>query len=162
MYPWLVFLHIVSIFGLLLAHGVSASVAFALRRERNIERIRALLELSAGSLMTMYISLLTLLVFGVIAGFAGGWWGNGWIWVSLVLLIGILAGMFILGSRVYSGVRKAVGLPYMENNKPHPPIEPSSAEEIDALLQRGNPVLLLLIGYGGVALITWLMVFKPF
>jgi hypothetical protein len=46
--------------------------------------------------------------------------------------------------------------------KQHPPIEPASQAEIDAFLARGNPVLLTVIGYGGVAIIAWLMMFKPF
>ena len=49
MYPWLVFVHLLGLFGFLLAHGASSSAAFALRRERNLERVRALLELSANS-----------------------------------------------------------------------------------------------------------------
>jgi hypothetical protein len=47
MYNWLVFLHVVSALGFMMAHGVSVSVAFALRRERHPERVRALLGLSA-------------------------------------------------------------------------------------------------------------------
>jgi hypothetical protein len=50
MYNWLVFLHVVSALGFMMAHGVSVSVAFALRRERHSERVRALLELSANSI----------------------------------------------------------------------------------------------------------------
>lgn len=162
MYQWLVFLHILGIFGLLLAHGASVSVSFALRRERRLERVRALLELSSNSYGVMYLSLLVLLISGIVAGVMGNWWGRGWIWISLVLLIGITAAMGALGSRVYGGTRKAIGLPYFENWKIHPPIEPASAEAIDALLAKGNPVLLTIIGLGGLAVIAWLMMFKPF
>lgn len=34
MYPWLVLLHVLGVFGFLMAHGVSVGVAFALRQER--------------------------------------------------------------------------------------------------------------------------------
>jgi hypothetical protein len=34
MCAWLVYLHLVGIFGFLIAHGASASAAFALRHER--------------------------------------------------------------------------------------------------------------------------------
>ena len=34
MYPRLVFLHVIGVFGFLMSHGVSAGVYFALRRER--------------------------------------------------------------------------------------------------------------------------------
>jgi len=50
MYPWFVYLHILGIFGFLLAHGASAAAAFALRRERNLERVRVLLDLSTSTL----------------------------------------------------------------------------------------------------------------
>jgi len=162
MYPWLVFLHILGIFGFLLAHGASASATFALRTERNPERVRAILQLSASSYASMYSSLLLLLVSGIIAGFMGQWWGKGWIWLSLVLLVVILGAMFGLGSAIYGGARKAAGMPYFEKGKPQPAVPPASAQELDAILSRGKPWLLTAIGYGGVALIAWLMMFKPF
>jgi len=162
MHPWLVFLHVLAVFGFLLAHGASAGAAFALRRERHPERVRALLEMSASSYGVMYLSLLVLLVSGIITGFTGSWWGQGWIWISLILLIAIVVAMGILGSPIYGGARKLAGLPYMERGKPQPPVEPGSAEEIDAQLSKGNPVLLTAIGYGGIAVIAWLMMFKPF
>ena len=67
-----------------------------------------------------------------------------------------------IGSRIYGGARKLAGLPYMEGGKTRPPIEPTSAEEINALLDQGNPMLLTIIGYGGIVIIAWLMMFKPF
>ena len=48
-YQIVVFLHVVSVLGYLLAHGVSAAVSFALQKERDINRVRALLDLSAAS-----------------------------------------------------------------------------------------------------------------
>lgn len=164
MHPWIVFVHLLGVFGFLLAHGASASVAFALRRERNLDRVRALLELSSNSYGVMYASLLVLLVGGIVGGFTypGGAWSWGWIWISLGLLIAILVAMTLLGSSIYGGARKATGLPFMEGMKQHPPIEPASAEELDALLAKGNPLLLTIVGYGGIAVIAWLMMFKPF
>ena len=50
----------------------------------------------------------------------------------------------------------------MESFKPHPPVEPASAAELDALLTGSQPVLLTVIGFGGLLLILWLMMFKPF
>lgn len=162
MHKWLVFLHIAGTLGFMMAHGASASVAFALRRERSPERIRALLELSGDSYNAMYLSLLILFVSGIVAGFTGQWWGTGWIWTALGLLIAILAGMSILGSGTYGKVRKAVGMEFFENFKSQKPVAPASAEEVDALLKRGQPILLTVIGYGGLMIILWLMIFKPF
>jgi len=163
MYQWLTFLHILGVFGFLLAHGASASVAYALRQERNHERVRALLTLSATSYPLMYLSLLILLVTGIIVGLMGDWWGRGWIWTSLILLIAIIVAMSVLGSNKLSVLRKALGLPYFERGKTQPAIAPASAQEIDAILAKeGNPHLLTTIGFGGIAVVAWLMMFKPF
>ena len=73
-----------------------------------------------------------------------------------------MVGMTVFGTLFYGKVRKAAGLEFMENWRPHPPIEPASAEEIDTLLSRGQPVLLTMVGASGLILILWLMMFKPF
>jgi hypothetical protein len=46
MYSWIVFAHVLGVFGFLLGHGAAALVTFKLRGERAVERIRALLDLS--------------------------------------------------------------------------------------------------------------------
>jgi hypothetical protein len=162
MYFVLKYLHVLGVFMFLMAHGVSAGVAFQVRKERNLERLRALLELSAASYSVMYGGLVLLLLSGIISGFMGHWWGRGWIWVSLGLLIVISVAMYFMGSQYYGQVRQSLGAPYMEKNKIQPPPEPASQETIDALLKTGRATLLAVIGFGGVAVITWLMIFKPF
>ena len=162
MYRWLVFVHVLGVFLFLMAHGISAGVAFGVHKERQLDRLRALLELSSASYGIMYGGLLLLLITGIINGFIGKWWGTGWIWTSLVLLIVISGAMNGIGSRYYARVRKAVGSPYLERNKVQPPLPPASSDEIDALLKAGKPVLLTMIGVVGIAVIAWLMMFKPF
>lgn len=162
LYQWLAFLHILGVLGFLLSHGASASVTFALRQERNHERVSALLTLSTSSYPVMYLSLLILLVTGIITGVMGDWWGRGWIWTSLVLLIAIIVAMSLLGANKLSDLRKAIGLPYAVRGKTQPAVAPASAQEIDALLSQGNPMLLTIIGFGGIAVVAWLMMFKPF
>jgi hypothetical protein len=110
----------------------------------------------------MYLSLLVLLAAGIIAAFMGQWWGRGWIWVSLGLLVVIIAAMGAMGSRYYGEARKMAGMPYFAKGKVQPPLPPASADEIFAVLARANPMLLTVIGLGGFAIIAWLMRFKPF
>jgi hypothetical protein len=43
-YRWIVFLHIFGVFVFLIAHGVSSGVGFRLSKERNPERVAALLD----------------------------------------------------------------------------------------------------------------------
>jgi hypothetical protein len=159
-YSWLIFLHVIAVFGFLIAHGVSASVFFALKRERNMDTICVLLKLSSSTARIMGISLLLLLISGVTAGFFGRWWGRGWIWLSLVLFIGIFVGMSLLGTRVLNEVRMGIGLPSAYGQPPRPEI--LSPAELDALLDRIHPIRLSLVGFGGLAAIAWLMMFKPF
>ncbi len=162
LYQLVVFLHVASVLGYLLAHGVSASVSFALKKERDIARVRALLDLSAASYPIMFYALYAFFIFGIIAGFMGGWWGRGWIWVSLVLLIAIVVLMMSLGTGIYSEARKAAGIRYSVKGKWFPPEPAKSDEEVFAILAKANPVLLTVVGYGGFAVITWLMTAKPF
>lgn len=163
LYKIIVFLHIISVLGFLLAHGVSASIAFALKRERDMPKIRAMLDLSAASYPVMLWTLLATVVFGLIAAFlVNTWWRFGWIWVSIALLVVIVVLMAIHGAGVFGEIRKAAGLPYMVKGKPMPAESAKSDGEIYAALAKVNPNLLLIVGYGGYAIIAWLMTAKPF
>lgn len=162
MYNWLVFIHVLAALTFFLAHGASAAAAFRLKKEREIARIQVLLDASGASLGVMGIAFLLLLAAGVAAGFVGHWWRFGWIWVALVLFLGITIWMTIYSRRAYSPLRKAVGQPYMEGNKAQPAVEPASEAEIAAVLDQTNPVLLTGVSYGLTAVILWLMMFKPF
>ncbi|MCA9867282.1 MAG: hypothetical protein KIS95_02070 [Anaerolineae bacterium] len=164
MYQWMVYIHVLATFAFLLTHGVSSVVALRLRNQREPALARAWLELYAsGSVYSvLYGSLLALLVSGIISGFMGNWWGQGWIWLSLVLLIIVIVAMFLIGSRHYSRIRKALGMAYFDGRRGYPAGESASAEEIEALLAKAPAITLAVIGFGGIAIILWLMMFKPF
>jgi hypothetical protein len=83
MYRWLIFFHILGVFGFLISHAASVHMAFAVRKERNLERLRALLQISSSSYSTMYPSLLVIVLTGIVAGIQAHWWRFGWIWASL-------------------------------------------------------------------------------
>jgi small-conductance mechanosensitive channel len=162
LYKLVVFLHVACVFGYLIAHGVSATVAFALKKERDIQKVRTMLELSERSFPVMFLLLYAFFLLGIIAGFQGHWWRYGWIWVSIVLLLAIYVLMTILGTGIYIQARKAAGLPYRIRRKPYPAEPPKSDDEVFAILAKSNPLLLTIIGYGGFVVITWLMMAKPF
>lgn len=163
MYSWLVFAHILGIFGFLLAHGTAAAVAFALPRQREVERVRALLDLSRSVTMVGSVSLLVLLAAGIALGFMGNWWGQGWIWASLGLFILIGVTMTPLGSRPLNRIRQTVDPAHAKPAGALPPPDASVADKpLTVLLAATHPWLLTIIGGGGVALILWLMLFKPF
>jgi len=164
MYQWLVFAHVLGVFGFLLAHGTAAAVAFALRRLREVERVRVLLDLSRGVTMVADISLLVLLAAGITAGFMGNWWGQGWIWASLGLFILIGVTMAPLGSRPLNRIRRLVhaGNPSRLEAISNSSLDTSAEKQLAVMLAATHPWLLTVIGGGGLVLILWLMMFKPF
>lgn len=162
MYRWVVFLHILAAFAFFMAHGASAVMAFRLRHEQKLERIQAILDLSNAALPVMYYSVLVLIIAGVIAGIMGNWFSQGWIWASLVLIVVLFGWMYYYVFRYYTPVRKVVGLPYRDRSGEHTPDAPGSETEIAAVIGATNPTLLLGVSFGLVAVILWLMMFKPF
>jgi len=164
MYQWMVYLHVLATLTFLFAHGVTNIVAWRLRGAPAPATARAWLELYAAGryFALLYGSLLILLLSGVVAGFMGRWWGEGWIWLSLALLVGIIIGMYVLGSAYYSRVRRALGMPWFDGRQAHPAETAAPTTEIEGLLANSPALPLTLIGFGGIALILWLMMFKPF
>ncbi len=173
MYQWLVFLHVLGVLGFLTAHGASAAITFKLRRERELARVGALLELSRGANMVANACLLIFLLAGIIAGFMGDWWGQGWIWLALGLLIALAVVMFALGSgplgrvrHLLAGHAALVAAPASLEAASEVTLDTSSTASIEkqvaALLDATHPALLTALGGGVVAVILWLMMFKPF
>lgn len=162
MYRWLVFVHILAVFVFLLAHGGSASVAFRLRRESERARLAALLDMSGASQGVMYASLLVLLVAGIVLGFLGSWWRLGWIWASLGLLILTAVGMYMRASLPFNRIRHAAGLPYFDGRRAQPASAPEGDEAVKAAVASIRPAEVAAMGLLPIALILWLMMFKPF
>lgn len=164
LYQWLVFTHVLGVFGFLLAHGAATAVAFKVRGEREIARVRALLDLSRGAASVANVSLLALLAAGITAGIMGNWWSHGWIWAALGLLVLISFAMSGVGSRPLNRVRQLLGEPGSRGPKEDPKTSLAipTDQQLAAALAAINPWLLTVIGGGGLALILWLMMFKPF
>ena len=164
MYQWIVFVHILAVFGFLLAHGATAAVTFKLRGEREIARVCALLDLAQGVATVGTVSLLVLLAAGIGLGFRGNWWGQGWIWVSLGVLVLIAIAMRPLGSIPLNRLRKALQASASASTTPESQasLDTVTEKQLAAMLTTVRPWLLTVIGGGGLVLILWLMMFKPF
>jgi hypothetical protein len=161
-YPWIVFVHVVAAFGFVLAHGVSVLAAFRLRAEREPGRIAAILDLSSYSITGVYITLLATAVSGVVLGFMGAYWGTLWIWISIGLLVVVMALMFVIATPYYASLRRAVGQKAYGDAKDTPPPPVAGESEIAALVTSTRPFLLAMIGGVGLLAIIWLMMFRPF
>jgi hypothetical protein len=162
MYRYIVLLHVLSAFLFFAVHGASITMAFRLCQEQQLDRIRALLDLSQAMMPITYYATMVMLGTGLIAGVIGHWFARGWIWLALLLVAAIFIWMYFYAYRYYSPIRKAVGLPYRDLKGDHPPISPKSEADIAALVRAANPTLLTAVSYGLVTVVTWLMVFKPF
>ena len=161
MYNWLLFGHIASVAGFLLAHGTSAAMAFRLRSEKTTDGLRSLTELSKQTTNVMYSFILLILITGLLLGVQGGWFGRGWIWTALVVLIVTIGMMSVLGRR-YSAVRGAVGLPVRAGRRPMTTSTPGSPEEIRRAVDATPAGVITAIGVVALALLLWLMIIKPF
>ena len=154
MHRWWVFLHIAGAFGFLMAHGVSVYVTLRLPKEREPARVSQLLELSASSVGFMWNSIGVLLVGGVAAGFTGHFWGQGWIWAAIVVLIVVMAAMYAMGTTWAKRLRTISGA--MAGGT-----EAVSGAQFEEILRSKRPYTIAAIGFVGLLLILWLMIFKP-
>ena len=158
MYRWLVFLHVLSALTFFMAHGASAAMAFRLKNERQLDRVRAILDLSNASQPIALVALIVLLLAGISAGIMGGWFVQGWIWASLGLVVVLGGWMTFYASRYYVPLRRALGMAYRgESAQP-----PASDEEIHRIREASNPLMFAAISFAVVTVILWLMMFKPF
>ena len=157
MYQWLVFLHVLGVFGFLLAHGVSLFVAFRVQREKDISAIRALLGLSASAVMASTVSLLVLLIAGIAAGFMGAWWSHGWIWAALGVFVVVWALMSIFSGPAFRRARMAAGF-----TGPSTVDESVISDDLPERLAELRPWLPTLVGGVGLVVLLWLMMLKPF
>jgi hypothetical protein len=145
-----------------MSHGVSVFAAFAMRASKEQGPVRTLLGLSSASLGTLYISLLVLLIAGIAAAIMGGWFGRGWPWAAIGVVVVIVIGMYAMASRYYATVRSAVGLPSMNDKKGEAPPAPVADAELARILDTRRPEALAVMGFGGFVILVWLMELKPF
>ena len=154
-YRWWKLLHVLGVLGFVMFHGVSIVVAFRLRKERDRGRIAELLRFSGSAVGGMYVSIVLLITFGVIAAFVLKVWSYWWIWISIVTLVVTILEM------------GAVARPYYERVKDAIQLRPSgvprvSDEELDILLRSRLALFNAVWGMAALVVITWLMIWKPF
>lgn len=145
LYAWLKFFHLFGLTVFLFAHGVSGGVSFAVRGSAS-STARQLLALSQRASFISNPGLLIVIITGVWMAFLGSWWGRGWVWAAIVILVALLAGMGLV-ARPYYLAREAAK---------------KSDEDLVQALRRTRPDLGLWIGSVGLLLLVGLMVLKPF
>ena len=163
--PWLVVLHVLSVLGFVALHGPSILAAFQLRNEHDAGRVRAILDQSGLSLGGMYGFLGLLVITGILAGIAGGYWTSGrlWIWAAVVVLVIVLVGMYVFATRHFLELRKASGSLTREDAQAGRTASGVADEpRLQQLLGSSAPLQAAVIGIVGLILLVWLMIQKPF
>ena len=161
LYPAVVFVHAVTILLFFVAHGTSMAVGFAIKRETDPARVRALLDLSRFSLGVPAITMVvTGLVTGIAAGFMGGWWDRAWIWISIVLFVAVAGLMTPMATFRLRPIRAAAGMPAETGAPEAPPQE--DPEELRRLIDAWNPLVPASMGLAAFIVILYLMMAKPF
>jgi hypothetical protein len=158
---WLAPLHVLSMITFFLAHGAGHAMAFQIRKEKSLERMRALLDLSSSSFAVYVLSYVVMGVTGIVMLLLLRIWKRGWVWVSIALMLFAAIWMSRLAGP-YATLRKLVGLPYGMGGDEHPAEPPASDEAVARHLSTLGVKQLVLVGYGIPAFVLWLMLFKPF
>ena len=153
-YRWWVFVHLIGVFGFLLAHGTSVAVMFRVRKERDREKIRELLQFSGSTVRIFYVSLVLLLAGGIGAALQNKYFWQRWITISIAVLVVVTLAMLFMARPYYRAITAATEL------------RPSGVPRVsdEDLIQRLNssrPVTVAWIGFAGLLAILWLMIFKP-
>jgi plastocyanin len=151
---WWVLLHIAGAFGFAMAHGVSAYATLRLPRERDPIRVGQLLELSASSVGYMWNAIGVLLVGGVAAGFTGHFWGQAWIWAAIVVLVAVIVAMYAMATTWAKRLR-TISAAMVEGT------EAVSEEQYEEILRSRRPHAIAGVGFVGLLVLLWLMIFKP-
>jgi plastocyanin len=151
---WLVFVHVAGVLAFAMAHGVSAYVTLRLPRERDPARVAQLLELSASSVGFMWNVIGVLVLAGIAAGFTGGFWGQGWIWAAIVVLVAVMLAMYFMGTTWASRLR-TISAAMVEGT------EAVSRVQYEEILRSKRPHALAAIGFVGLLVLAWLMIFQP-
>lgn len=158
----LILVHVVAALVFIVAHAVSAVAIFQVKAESDRAKLTAILTRSGIALIVAYVAILVLLIAGIWLGFLGSYWGRLWIWVSLVLLVGVGIAMTPLAAGPMRGVREALGMQMGKPKPGEPPAAPKSDAELAAARAALKPELTAAIGVAALVVIIWLMLAKPF
>lgn len=153
-YGWWKFIHLAGVVGFVAAHGTSMAATMMLRRFKEPQQVAGILQLSATTVSAFYVSTVVLLVGGVGAGVVGEWFNQGWIWVSLALLIGVGILMFPMARKHFRRIRMVIELTETGTAV--------SRDDFVRVVNSGNPILTAGTGFVALLLIVYLMVLKPF
>jgi hypothetical protein len=157
-YRWLLFLHIATVLGFMLAHGVQVMVMLKQRSEPDPERNLALFDILP-DVLPLRILVVSVVATGFLLVATLSLWGRWWVWLSLFLLALILLATYRFGGAYYTLLEEA-GARAIEARGT--PLEADAAAAFARARRAWHPAALAVTGLGGIMVILWLMVFQPF
>lgn len=155
---WLLFIHVASVLAFMLGHGVQVGVMWRQRQEADPRRNLSFFEVLPSSLPLRVLGA-SVVLSGVLLTAATSAWDRVWIWLSIVVLAAIWVVMWRFGGAYYDALETTGSRA----------IEAEGTE--DELLAKGawdrarlgpEPAVLTVAGIGGLLVILWLMMFRPF
>ena len=159
MYNWLVFLHILFAFLFMLVHGAHAAAMLKFRGEPDPEKSLSFFNIVPDITLVRYLAV-ALGVFGLAAAYGTGWLIKGWVWSSLVIFLIISWVMYQYGAGYYNLINGAAER-LIEAKKTNTNL-PAAQKEFDEARNAPHAMIVSVVGILGLALILWLMRFKPF
>jgi hypothetical protein len=159
MYNWLVFLHIFFAFALMLAHGAHAAAMLAFRTEKDPERSLTFFNNVPDIKVVRYLAVLMGLA-GFVAAFITPWWRQGWVWASVAVYLIITFVMYRYGGGYYGMISDAARQA-IEAKRSNTDVE-AALRKFEEVRTSSQPMMVALVGVAGLAIILWLMRFKPF
>ena len=88
------------------------------------------------------------------------WWQKGWVWISAAVFLAITFVMYRYGAGYYTVIETAA-LRAIEAKKANQDVE-SALQAYDRARNAPNAMIVSVVGIVGLAVILWLMRFKPF
>jgi hypothetical protein len=159
MYNWLVFLHIFFAFLFMLTHGAHAAAMLKFRGEPDPERS---LTFFSNVPDIRYVRYLTVAMglFGFAPAFMTVWWRQWWVWLSALVFLIVSWVMYQYGAGYYGMISNAARR-LIEARKTN--VDLSAAQkEFDEVRNAPNAMIVSTVGIVGLAILLWLMRFKPF
>lgn len=159
MYNWLVVLHILFAFLMMLTHGAHAAAMLKFRGEPDPEKSLAFFS-NVPDLNYVRYLYIAMGVFGFAAAIFTGWWNKGWVWSSAVVFAIVAWAMYKYGTGYYYIISDTARR-LIEAKKTNVDL-PAAQKEFDDARFMPNAMIVSIVGILGLAVILWLMRFKPF
>jgi len=159
MYNWLVLLHIFFAFLFILSHGPHVVAMLKFRGEPDPERSLSFFNMVPNLRYIRYFYI-AMGVFGFAASFITGWWKQGWIWTSTVVFLVITWVMYKYGTGYYNIIIDA-STRLIEAKQTNTNL-PAAQKEYNDARNAPHAMIVSIVGIVGLAIILWLMRFKPF